>query len=54
MSERKLATIRRIVEVKSIPDADTICAYRVDGWWIVDSIDKYSLGDLVVYAEPDS
>lgn len=52
--KRKLASIRRIAEVKSIPEADKICAYRVDGWWVVDSVGKYAVGDLVVYAEPDS
>ena len=51
---RKLASIKQIAEVKSIPDADKICAYRVDGWWVVDTIDKYKVGDLVVYCEVDS
>ena len=51
---RKMATIRRIEEVKAIPNADKIVAYRVGGWWVVDSIGKYVVGDLVVYAEPDS
>lgn len=54
MSERKLATIRKIAEVKAIPDADKICAYRVDGWWVVDSVGKYQVDDLVVYLEVDS
>ena len=54
MTERKLATIRKIVEVKAIPDADKICAYRVDGWWVVDSVGKYQVDDLVVYLEVDS
>ena len=54
MTDRKLATIRKIAEVKAIPDADKICAYRVDGWWVVDSVGKYQVNDLVVYAEPDS
>lgn len=54
MSERKLATIRKIAEVRAIPDADKICAYRVDGWWLVDSIGKYQVDDLVVYLEVDS
>lgn len=54
MTERKLATIRKISEVKAIPDADKICAYRVDGWWVVDSVGKYQLDDLVVYLEVDS
>lgn len=54
MSERKMATIRRIAEVKAIEGADRIVAYRVDGWYVVDSKDKYKQGDLVVYCEPDS
>lgn len=52
--KRKLASIQRIAEVKPIPDADKIVAYRINGWWIVDQKDKYIIGDLVVYAEPDS
>lgn len=51
---RKLATIRKIQEVKAIPDADKIVVYRVDDWWIVDNVGKYQVGELVVYAEPDS
>jgi RNA ligase (TIGR02306 family) len=51
---RKLASIRKIEEIKSIVDADKICAYRVDGWWVVDSVAKYKVGDLVVYYEIDS
>lgn len=54
MSERKLATVRKIAEVGLIEGADKICAYRVDGWWVVDSIDKYKVNDIVIYAEPDS
>jgi RNA ligase (TIGR02306 family) len=51
---RKLASIRKIEEIKNIEGADKICAYRVDGWWVVDAINKYSLGELVVYLEVDS
>lgn len=54
MSERKMATVRRIAEIRLIESADKICAYRVDGWWVVDAINKYQVGDLVVYSEPDS
>jgi RNA ligase (TIGR02306 family) len=54
MSERKLATIRKIAEIKAIPEANKICAYRVDGWWVVDSVGKFNQGELVVYMEPDS
>lgn len=51
---RKLASLQRIVEIKSIPEADRICAYRVQGWWVVDLVGRYSIGDLVVYFEIDS
>jgi RNA ligase (TIGR02306 family) len=52
--ERKLASVQRIAEIRPIPEADRICAYRINGWWVVDSVGKYEVGDLVVYAEPDS
>lgn len=51
---RKLASIQEIVEVKLIKDADKICAYRINGWWIVDQVTKYSIGDKVIYLETDS
>ena len=51
---RKLATVRKISDIKPIEGADRIVAYRVDGWWVVDSKDKYAVGDLVVYCEIDS
>lgn len=51
---RKLASIRRIKEIKKIDGADKICAYNVDGWWVVDAIDRYQISDLVVYIEIDS
>ena len=51
---RKLATIQCIAEVKTIENADKIVAYRINGWWVVDSKDKYQVGDVVVYCEPDS
>lgn len=54
MSERKLATIRQIAEVAAIPNADKICAYRVDGWWVVDQVGRYNVGDMVLYLEVDS
>lgn len=52
--KRKLASIRRIAEVKAIPEADKICAYRVDGWFVVDTVGKYQENELVVYLECDS
>lgn len=53
-TQRKLASIRKIQSIKKIEGADKICAYNVDGWWVVDTIDKYSVGDLAVYCEIDS
>jgi len=52
--ERKLASVRKIEEVKPIVGADKICAYRVGGWWVVDAVNKYNVGDLVTYPEIDS
>jgi len=52
--DRKLASIKKIEEIKPIEGADKICAYRVGGWWVVDAVNKYSVGDLVVYYEIDS
>lgn len=54
LTMRKLATIRRIAEIKPIEGADFICAYRVDGWWCVSKVDEFKVGDLVVYLEVDS
>ncbi len=54
MTERKLATIRKIAEIKDIEGADLIQAYRVDGWWVVGQKGQYALNDLVIYCEIDS
>ena len=32
---RKLASVQRVLEKKSIVGADLVEAYRVNGWWIV-------------------
>lgn len=51
---RKMVTVQRVAEVKSIEGADLICAYRINGWWVVDQVGKYSVGNMVLYAEIDS
>lgn len=51
---RKLATIQRIAEIKDIPDADLIQAYRVGGWWIVSKKGEFAVNELVTYLEIDS
>lgn len=52
--ERKLASIRTIAEIKPIEGADLICAYRVDGWWVVGKKGQFQVNDLVAYFEIDS
>lgn len=54
MFERKLATIRKIVEIKEIPNADKIEACRVDGWWVVCNKGQFKVDNLVCYFEIDS
>jgi len=54
MTERKLASIQRIAEIKDIPDADLICAYRINGWFVVGKKHEFNAGDLVTYVEVDA
>lgn len=53
-SERALATIREIEEIKPIEGADQIEAARVGGWWVVVKKGEFAVGDLGVYFEIDS
>lgn len=52
--ERKLASIQKIEEIKPIDGADRIVAYRIEDWWVVDSKDKYEIGNFVIFLEIDS
>lgn len=54
MSERKLATIRRIDALNPIEGADKIEVATIGGWKVVCQKGLYSVGDLVVYCEIDS
>lgn len=51
---RKLATIRRIDEIRSIEGADAIEAAVVGGWVVVIKKGEFKVGDLAVYLEIDS
>lgn len=51
---RKLASVRKIVDIKPIEGADRIVAYKVDGWWVIGQKDQYKIDDLVIYLEIDS
>lgn len=54
MSERQLASVQRIAEIKPIEGADAIEAVRVNGWWVVAKRGEFQVGDLCVYFEIDS
>lgn len=51
---RKMATIRRIDDVRAIPGADAIEAAQVGGWTVVIRKGEFKAGDLAVYCEIDS
>ena len=51
---RELAKVRKVSGVLDVPSATSICQYVVDGWKVVDTIGKYSVGDLVIMCEIDS
>lgn len=51
---RKLASIRRVKDIKPIEGADVIELVFVDGWQCVSKKDGFKIGDLGVYFEIDS
>ena len=51
---RKLASIRRISEVRAIEGADAIEAVQIDGWQCVAKKGELKAGDLCCYFEIDS
>lgn len=51
---RKLATIRRIAEIRPIENADAIEHVRVDGWWVVVKKGEFQVNDRAVYIEIDA
>ncbi len=54
MSERKLASIKRIDALNPIEGADKIEVATVGGWKVVCQKGLYNVGDLVIYCEIDS
>ncbi len=53
--ERKLASIRRIKEIRNHPNADLLDLAIVDGWQLVTAKSNgFKAGDLVIYFEIDS
>lgn len=51
---RKLASIQKILNLSSIPNADSIEVASVLGWKVVVKKSEFQVGDLVVYCEIDS
>ena len=55
MNERKLASVKRITEIRPIENADMIELASVGGWNVVVAKDVgHKVGDLVIYCEIDS
>ncbi len=54
MTERKLASIQRVLDVKEIPGADNIEYIRVLGWSLIAKKGEFQVGDLCVFFEIDS
>lgn len=53
-TERAMATIRKIDEIKTHPNADALDLAVIDGWQCVVKRDEYEVGDVVVFCEIDS
>lgn len=53
-TDRKLASVVKIVDIQPIPGADAIMVASVKGWKVVVKKDEYKVGDLAVYYEIDS
>ncbi len=53
-TERKLASVVKIVDIQPIKDADAIVVASVKGWKVVVKKGEFNVGDLAVYYEIDS
>jgi hypothetical protein len=51
MSERKMATVRRISKISPIEGADAIELAHVDGWQSVVEKGSYSVGEKIIFCE---
>lgn len=51
---RKLASVQRIKDIQSIPNADNIVLAKINGWNSIVKKDQFKVGDLCVYFEIDS
>jgi RNA ligase (TIGR02306 family) len=53
-TDRKLASVVKIVDIQPIVGADAIMVASVKGWKVVVKVNEYKVGDLAVYYEIDS
>jgi RNA ligase (TIGR02306 family) len=53
-TDRKLASVVKIVDIQPITGADAIMVASVKGWKVVVKVGEYKVGDLAVYYEIDS
>jgi RNA ligase (TIGR02306 family) len=53
-TDRKLASVVKIVDIQPIVGADAIMVASVKGWKVVVKVGEYKVGDLAVYYEIDS
>ncbi|CUI03862.1 RNA ligase (ATP) [Massilia antarctica] len=51
---RKLATVRKVIDIAPIPGADAIECVTVDGWKVVSKKGEYQIGGNALYLEVDS
>ncbi len=51
---RKLATVRKVIDIAPIPGADAIECVTVDGWKVVAKKGEYQIGGNALYLEVDS
>lgn len=50
---RKLASLQRVNGVYPIEGKDRIVQYGINGWKVIDAVNKYEVGDLVIFCEVD-
>src|SRR6266404_1974654 len=54
-TDRKLASVRRIAGIDTIPNSDNLMCVTVDGWKLVSNKENnFQVGELVIYFEVDS
>lgn len=53
-SQRELAYVVKIDEIRPIEGYDRVEYARTNGWWVVVKKDQFKVGDLAIYIEVDS